>query len=103
MAAEQNITLKICGSEYALTIDAGKEELYRLAARRVSDRVGEWKKSGFVDYSDMNFLAMTALELAIENISLSQNREIGDEDVRSLLRISDRIDEYMNRLSRDEQ
>lgn len=99
MAAKQNITLRLCGKDYPFTIDAEKEELYRIAARQVNQRVSNLAQNiAQGDYTAKDFLALTAFAFAQECIAMSQNREVGDENVKALDALSEKISEYMNRL-----
>lgn len=101
MAAKLNITLRICGKDYPFTIDAEKEELYRIAAREVNQMVSTYAQNITQgDYTAKDFLALTAFNFARECRMMSQNREVGNEDVKELDSISERITEYMNRLER---
>ena len=98
MADKQNITLRICGKAYAFTIDSEKEEVYRIAAEAVNSQVSEYAKHAIKDYSAKDYLALAAFKFARDGIVLSQSREVGNEDVKELGKISDKISEYMNRL-----
>lgn len=98
MAELLNIRLRICNKDYDLKIPSEKEEVYRLAARQVNDSVAALGRAGFEDYNAKDYLALAALDFAQENIRMSQSREVGNEDVRELNAISERISEYMNRL-----
>lgn len=99
MAGKQNITLRLCGKDYHFTIDAQNEELYRIAAQQVNNMVSNYAKSiTQEDYTAKDYLALIAFKFARESIAMSRNREVGDEDVKALDGISDKISEYMNRL-----
>lgn len=96
MADKQNITLRICGKDYALTIDSEKEEIYRIAAEMVNTQVSEYAKHSIEDYTTKDYLALAAFQFARDSIVMSQSREVGNEDVKELGKISDKISEYMN-------
>lgn len=99
--AEQSIKLRICGKDYPFGIEPEKEELYRIAAREVNEMVSLLARNISEDeeYTAKDFLALTAFNFAKECIAMSQNREVGNEDVQELGAIADKIAAYMNRLS----
>lgn len=99
MAEKQNITLRICGKDYGFTIDPEKEEVYRIAAETVNNQVSEYAKHAIKDYSAKDYLALAAFKFARDGILMSQSREVGNEDVKEIGKISDTITEYMNRLT----
>lgn len=101
MAQKQNIKLRICGKDYPFGIDPENEEVYRIAAETVNSTVAEFAKRAFKDYSAKDYLALVAFKFAKDGIILSQSREVGNEDVKELGKISDRITEYMNRLDKE--
>lgn len=99
MARKQYITLRICGKDYPFTIDAEKEELYRIAAQQVNSTVTDYANLiRQEDYTAKDYLALIAFKFARECLAMSRNREVGDEDVKAIDEISDKISEYMNRL-----
>lgn len=101
MAGKQNITLRICGKDYKLTIDSENEELYRIAADMVNNEVSEFAKFSIEDYTTKDYLALVAFKFARDNIKASQSREVGNEDVKEIGKISEKINEYMNRLTEE--
>ncbi|MDE5706572.1 MAG: cell division protein ZapA [Alistipes sp.] len=110
MARKQAIKLKIAGKSYSFTLTsetdeeqslADKEELYRLAEREVNAYVTRFEKAKYEEFSVRDCLAMTALQLAISNVSFVRGREVGDEDLKRLEAISSRIDGYLNRIDRE--
>lgn len=96
--AEQSITLKIAGKSYPLHIESGKEELYRLAERELNAYLKQIKQKRFQNWTDSDYVAMTALKFAIANISLRQSRETSGEELLRLERLEQEIDDYMNEL-----
>lgn len=99
MAGKQNIKLRICGKDYPFGIDPEKEELYRIAARRVNEMVTQCAQRSIEDYTVKDFLALTALNFALDGIVRDQSLEVGSEDVKELGRLSDKITDFMNRLT----
>lgn len=97
-SGKQNITLKIVGKDYSMAIDPSKEEVYRLAERMVNAYAGKFEHAGIEGSSRQDFLALAALQLAISNVAMSQSREVGNEDVKALMAVSEEIESYLNRL-----
>ncbi|MBP3482543.1 MAG: cell division protein ZapA [Alistipes sp.] len=98
MDGKQNIKLNIGGKSYQLGIDPAKEEMYRLAEREVNARASRFGKAKVDGFAMQDCLAMSALELAISNIGMSRSREVGNEDVRELADIAQRIADYVDTL-----
>lgn len=99
MADKQNIKLRIGNKDYELGIAPEKEEVYRLAALEIHKSVAKYKEKS-PSLSIQDCLALVALGATIEKISMRQSREVGNEDVKDLTAISERISEYMNRLEK---
>jgi len=94
--AQQAITLKIAGKSYPLTIESGKEEVYRLAEREVNAYLAQIKQNNFRNWTDQDYLAMAALKFSITNVSLRQSREVGSEELRRLEKLDRELDAYLN-------
>ncbi len=99
--AKQAIKLKIGGKSYSLTIDSEKEELYRLAEREVNQSVTEFEKQNYAGFSHMDYMAMTALKFAINNVNTRMQGELNSEDLDSLQKLEHNIAAYLNDLSRE--
>ena len=97
-SSKQNITLKIVGKDYSMAIDPSKEEVYRLAERMVNAYAAKFEQAGIEGSSRQDFLALSALQLAISNVAMSQSREVGNEDVKALNAVSDQIESYLSKL-----
>ena len=94
-----DIKLKIAGKTYSMKIDSSKEEVYRLAERMVNAYASKFEQAGIEGSSRQDFLALSALQLAISNVAMSQSREVGNEDVKALNAVSDEISDYLNKLN----
>ena len=94
---KQNITLRVLGKPYPLTIDVRKEEVYRLAERQVNELASHIAGARAEGFTSQDCLALTALQFAIWHITLSQSRKVGDDDVEALNDIAKRISDYLNR------
>lgn len=98
--ARQKITLKIAGKGYPFTIESEKEEMYRLAEREVNNFLVLIKQKNFKNWTEEDYLSITALKFAIANVEQRMENELGDEDVKHLEEISSEIDLYLNQLHR---
>lgn len=93
---KQAIKLKILGKPYAFSIDSEKEELYRLAERQVNENLVSIRRKNIEGWTDTDYLGMTALKFAIENVDMRQSREVGSEDLKTLAGLDAEIDAYLN-------
>jgi len=96
--AKQKINLKVGGKAYQMTIDSDKEEIYRLAEREVNASVGKYQKVFGESFTMQDCLAIVALERSINNITISRQNELGDDDMRALDELSKRLDHHLNRI-----
>ena len=96
--AKQAITLKIAGKSYPFNIESGMEEVYRLAEREVNSYLALIKQQNIKNWSDQDYLSMTALKFAITNVGMRQGREMNDDDQQQLEKIGTEIDAYLNNL-----
>lgn len=98
--AKQKINLKVAGRAYSLTIDSEKEEVYRLAEREVNANVGKLQKTFGESFSVQDCLAITALQLGINNIALTRENNLADDDLAALDALSQKLDKHLNRIAR---
>lgn len=98
--AKQKINLKVAGKAYSLTIDSEKEEVYRLAEREVNTNVGKLQKTFGESFSVQDCLAITALQLGINNIALMRENNLADDDLAALDALSQKLDKHLNRIAR---
>lgn len=96
--AKQNITLKIIGKPYSLSIDSEKEELYRLAERELNAYVTRIEQHHFKGFSKEDCLAMAAFQIAVAKLSLAQSREVGNEEVQTLAALNGEVETYLGAL-----
>lgn len=96
MAKLQAITLKVAGKSYQFTIESGKEEAYRLAEREVNSYFAAIKQRNFDNWTDRDYLSITALQFAIANVTARQSREADDDDLRRLEKVSASIEACLN-------
>lgn len=98
--AKQKINLKVAGKAYSLTIDSEKEEIYRLAEREVNDNASKLQKTFGNSVTMQDCLAITALQLSIDNIAMTRQGQPDSDDLRALDALSQRMDRHLNRLPR---
>ena len=87
------VNISIAGKSYPMTIDAAKEELYRVAAKRLNEKITEYSKIPKFDMQDR--IAMAALRYSIITLTTEQGSALGDEDVEELHAIEERIRKYV--------
>ena len=98
--AKQKINLKVAGKAYSLTIDSEKEEIYRLAEREVNANAGKLQKTFGESFSTQDCLAITALQLSINNIAITRQNQLDSDDLQALDALSQRLDKHLNRIPR---
>ncbi|MFI3332044.1 MAG: cell division protein ZapA [Rikenellaceae bacterium] len=98
---KQAINLILASKSYSFTINSEAEEVYRLAEREVNSCVSEYQKHNVKDFSVVDYLALTALKLAIININAKREGSLQQEDVDALSAIKEQIDSYLNGLKEE--
>ncbi len=93
---KQAINLVLAGSNYSFSIDSVDEEVYRLAEKEVNSYVAEFQKHNIKDFAVKDYLAMTALKLAIVNINSKRSGELSQEDMAQLSGLKQLLDDYIN-------
>jgi cell division protein ZapA len=87
------INISIAGKSYPMTIDAANEELYRVAAKRLNEKITEYSKIPKFDIQDR--MAMAALRYSILALTTEHSSALGDDDVEELHAIEERIRKYV--------
>lgn len=87
------VNISIAGRSYPMTIDAANEELYRVAAKRLNDKISEYTRIPKFDAQDR--VAMAALLYSILALSTEQSSSLGDSDIEELEAIESRIRRYV--------
>lgn len=87
------VNISIAGRSYPMTIDAANEELYRVAAKRLNDKISEYTRIPKFDAQDR--VAMAALLYSILALSTEQSASLGDSDIEELEAIESRIRRYV--------
>ena len=99
--AKQKINLRVADKPYSLTIDSDKEEVYRLAEREVNANLANLQKTFGDNFDIKDCLAITALQLSINNIAITRQNELESDDMKALDALSRRLDKHLNRLPRN--
>ena len=76
-----------------MTIDAANEELYRVAAKRLNEKITEYSRIPKFDIQDR--IAMAALRYSIIALTTEQSSSLGDDDVEELRAMEERIRKYI--------
>lgn len=92
MSGKFNIRLTIAGKVYPLTIARDKEEVYRKAEREINALVTKYKTRFRAETDD--YLAMSALQIAVNNVEMELSRSLGD-DIDKLVELDARLDGYI--------
>ena len=87
------INISIAGKSYPMTIDAANEELYRVAAKRLNEKITELSKIPNFDIQDR--MALAAFSFSIFALSTEHTSALGDDDVEELHAIEERIRKYI--------
>lgn len=96
--AKQSITLKVARKSYSMDIESDQEELYRLAEREVNTLLTRAKQLNYTNWTDQDYIAVVALQFATAYVTMRQSREIGDEDLKRLKQLDEKLDNYLNAL-----
>lgn len=76
-----------------MTIPQAEEEKYRKAALDINSMIAVYKTRFMADPED--YLAMAALQIAVDKVGLEMARELTDE-MNRLQQIGTEIDDYLN-------
>ena len=87
------INIRIDGRTYPLTINEEDEEKYRKAAKNVNDLARKFREQ-FVDRDSGDVLAMTAFQIALNNLEWQQ-REDKTLFIGGLKNLNDDISDFL--------
>jgi len=96
MPDKLNIKLKIDGKIYPLPIDREQEEFYRRAEKEVNELVALYK-TRYRAEEQKDYLAMAALQLAVNNVEMERRRSLGEE-IDKLVALDQELERYINTL-----
>ena len=94
MAEEKiKINISIAGKSYPMTIDAANEELYRVAAKRLNEKITEYTR--IPNFQMQDRLAMAALRYSILALNAEHTSSLGNQDIEQPEDIEKRIQKYI--------
>ena len=94
MAEEKiKINISIAGKSYPMTIDAANEELYRVAAKRLNEKITEYTR--IPNFQIQDRLAKAALRYSILALTTEHSSALGNHDIEQLEHIEKRIQRYI--------
>ena len=93
------LTLTIDGRKYPLRIDRSQEQAFRDAAKKINNKINQYRVTFGGENSGLNvqdFLAMTAIQALVENFSLGEKNDTKpmENKVHSLI---NELDEYLKK------
>ncbi len=99
--ADSTIDITIAGKSFVVPGgDQAKQELYRLAERRVNEKLADYQ-SQIKDVSIEDLMLFVAFDYEIEMIQSRRQNFVGSEERERLLQVGQRLDDYLNDLSRE--
>lgn len=92
------LTLRIDGRKYPLRILRSEEEAYRSAGKKIDNKMNQYRVK-YGDSSDLipqDFMAMTALQILVENFSLEDKNytQPYEDKISSLIA---ELDQYLKK------
>ena len=93
MADIRNITIKICGKDFALAIPAQEEEIYRRAAKELSTTVAAYQAKLKTQQED--FIILAALHIAVSKVRIEMDKN-KEKNTQALEQINKNLSEYLS-------
>ena len=92
-----NIKLDIAGKPYVMTINSHNEEVYRLAAREINNRLATAQQSRVDGFGLQDYLAIVAVDLMIANIRLMRRNDVEEGDLKALSELAKRLSKHLEK------
>ena len=92
-----NRKLDIAGKPYEMTINSRNEEVYRLAAREINNRLATAQQSRVDGFGVQDYLAIIAVDLMIANIRLERKNSVEDGDLKALTELAERLSTHLEK------
>ena len=92
-----SIKLDIAGKPYEMEIDPRNEEIYRLAAREINNRMATAQQSRVDGFSLQDYLAIVAVDLMIANIRVERRNDLDSEELQALATLSEQLSKHLER------
>ena len=80
-----------------MTIDARNEEVYRLAAREINNRLSIAQRSRVDGFGVQDYLAIVAVDLMISNIRLERKNDVEEGDLKTLSELAERLSRHLEK------
>ncbi len=94
MEDQLSIHVNIAERQYPLRVDRKDEERIRKAAKIINDKVLQYKQR-YSNKDIQDFLAMTALQLALQSLELADNHD-PQPIVDELKQLNDELDSFLS-------
>jgi hypothetical protein len=92
-----NIKLDVAGKPYEMTINARNEEVYRLAAREINNRLAAAQQTRVDGFGVQDYLAIVAVDLMISNIRLMRRSSVEEGDLKALSELAERLSKHLEK------
>ena len=92
-----NIKLDIAGKPYEMTINARNEEVYRLAAREINNRLAMAQQSRVDGFGMQDYLAIVAVDLMISNIRLERKNGVEEGELKMLSELAEKLSRHLEK------
>ena len=92
-----SIKLDIAGKPYEMDIDPRNEEIYRLAAREINNRMAKAQQSRVDGFSIQDYLAIVSVDLMIANIRLERRNDLGSDELKALTALSEQLSKHLSK------
>ena len=92
-----DIKLEIVGKSYSFSIDPANEEVYRLAAHKINNRLAAAQQSRVDGFSMQDYLAVVAVDLMISNIRLERKNGVEDGDLKALSELAEKLSKHLEK------
>lgn len=92
-----DIKLRIAGKAYTMNVDASREEEFRVAEKHINNLLAKYEAARLDGYATYDYLAVIAIQLAVVNSRLKNERNLDSEDVNALKELSDSLEKYLSR------
>lgn len=92
-----NIKLDVAGKPYEMTINARNEEVYRLAAKEINNRLAAAQQTRVDGFGVQDYLAIVAVDLMISNIRLMRRSSVDEGDLKALSELAERLSKHLEK------
>ena len=90
------IRVNILNTSYPINIKREEEEIYRKAAKQLNNKILDYQKKYSQSLKEIDFLIMTAFELSLDCVRLSEEKE-REPFISKIQDIDKRLTGYLNK------